>query len=295
MSGRLSALWNVVWFIPYIAGAFTSGYISGHLQPRLTFSLVGLLTVLIGVIGIWKPRAVFNGTYNKPQAKGTTFLGDIRRLARHRAIYPAVLIMFMWSFAPAAQTPLQFYLTNVLHASDAVYSYYTGIWIASFIPTIFIFGVLCKRVPLNKLLWWGTAFAVPQMIPLLFVHSANRALWLAVPIGLMGGVANAAYYDLAMRSCPPGMQGTLMMIEEGVLLLSQRGGDLLGARIYSSSPAHGFLYCTIATTIVYALMLPVLLWVPKELIATKDGERNPVVEAEVLEEVGESARGLGLA
>ena len=79
-----------------------------------------------------------------------------------------------------------------------------------------------------------------------------------------------------------------MMMVDGVYMLSYRGGDLLGARIYSSSPTHGFLYCALATTAVYALILPVILLIPKELIATSDGEPNPSVEAEVLAEIGEA-------
>ena len=126
------------------------------------------------------------------------------------------------------------------------------------------------------------------MIPLAFVQSANVALALAVPIGLMGGIATAAYFDLAMRSCPPGMQGTLMMMVDGVLLLSSRGGDLL-VRIYNSSPKHGFLYCVIATTTVYALILPLILLVPKALIATADAEPNPEVEAEVQQEIADAS------
>jgi hypothetical protein len=204
---------------------------------------------------------------------------------RHRAIYPAVLIMFLWCFAPGSNTPLQYYLTDELGASDAVYSYFNGIFAAAFVPTFLLYGFLCKRVALNKLLWWGTIVAVPQMIPLAFIHSANLALVLAVPIGLLGGVATAAYYDLAIRSCPPGLQGTLMMLVDGVYVLAARGGDLLGSGIYSSSPAHGFLYCVIATTAVYALILPLILLVPKELIATADGEPNPEVEAEMLKEI----------
>ena len=63
-----------------------------------------------------------------------------------------------------------------------------------------------------------------------------------------------------------------MMLVEGVLALSGRGGDVLGAKIYNSSPTHGFLYCVIATTLVYALILPLILLVPKGLIATADGQ-----------------------
>jgi hypothetical protein len=130
---------------------------------------------------------------------------------------------------------------------------------------------------------------VPQMIPLAFVHSANVALILAAPMGLMGGMATAAYFDLAVRSCPPGLQGTLMMLVSAGWMLAMRGGDLLGAKLYASSPEHGFLYCVIATTIVYALILPVIPSIPKQIIATTDGERNLAVEAEMMAEIGESS------
>jgi hypothetical protein len=242
----------------------------------------------IAVLGFWKPQAVFGETYERPQAKGTSFLRDVKRLLLHRAIYPAVLINFMWNFAPGSATPLQYYLTNELHASDAVFSYFNAIFSAAFIPMFLFYGFLCRRVALEKLLWWGTLIAVPQMIPLAFVQSATLSLWLAAPIGMMGGIATAAYFDLAMRSCPPGLQGTLMMMVDGVLLLSSRGGDRLGTAIYNSSQSHGFLYCVIATTIVYALILPLILLVPKALIATADGEPNPEIEAEVREEIAET-------
>jgi hypothetical protein len=69
------------------------------------------------------------------------------------------------------------------------------------------------------------------------------------------------------------------------LALSMRGGDLLGSAIYNSSPKYGFLYCVIATTGVYAMILPLILLVPKDLIATADGE-YPVLQPEVAEELG---------
>ncbi|GCB02490.1 MFS transporter [Ralstonia sp. SET104] len=280
MSGRLSALLNVVSTVPVVAGAFASGLISDHLAPKEAFLLAAAFTLSIAMLGLWRPASVFGGAYEKPQARAADFVENVRRLVKHRAVYPAVLICFLWNFAPGAATPLQFYLTDTLHASDSVYSYYNGIFAAAFIPTFLLYGWLCKKVALNTLLWWGTIIAVPQMIPLAFIHSADLALVLAAPIGLMGGVATAAYLDLAMRSCPPGLQGTLMMLVDGVLALSARAGDLLGSRIYSSSPTYGFTYCVIATTVVYALILPLILLTPKGLVATKDGEPNPEIEAE---------------
>lgn len=287
MSGRLSTLWNTLSQLPLVAASLTSGFISERLSASQTFFLAGVLTLSIGVFGFWEPRSVFNHTYEKRQARGADFLGDVKRLLKHRAIYPAVLINFLWNFIPGANTPLQFYLTNHLHASDAVYSYYEGIYFASYIPTFLLYGYICKKAPLNKLLWWATIVGVPSMIPLALIHSVNAALLIAVPIGLMGGMAQAAYYDLAIRSCPPGLQGTLMMLVTGLWTLALRGGDLLGSRIYASSPTHGFLFCVIASTATTGLILPLIPWIPKQLIATADGEPSPAIDAAVLAEIGE--------
>jgi len=128
MSGRLSALWNILSVLPYIAGAAASGYLVEHFTPRQTFILMALLSVALGAMGLWKPKAVFDHAYDRPQAKGSDLIGDLKRLLKHRAVYPAVLIMFMFQFAPGSNTPLQFYLTNTLHASDSAYGYYNAIF-----------------------------------------------------------------------------------------------------------------------------------------------------------------------
>ena len=290
MSGRLAVLWQVVSSVPYVIGGFASGRIAESLSPSRTFLLVTVLTLLIAAMAFWKSRAVFAHAYDRPEAQVAGIWANVKRLFAHRAIYPAVLVVFMFQFAPGANTPLQFYLTNTLHASDAVYGDYYAIFVASFVPMFFLYGWLCKRVKLKTLLWWGTVITVPQMVPLALIHSPMWAVILAAPIGMMGGIATGAYFDLCIRSCPPGLQGTLMMMAEGLLQLSGRGSDVLGAWIYQASPQYGFLYCVIATTAVYAAILPVLLLIPKELIATRDGERNPAVEAQVAAEVAVAAR-----
>lgn len=288
MSGRLSALWLFVWNGLSAAGALGSGYLADVAAPRNLFYALAALSLGIAALGLWKPKAVFRGAYERPQAQGSDFIGDLKRLLKHRAIYPPVLIMLLWSFSPGSSTPLQFYLTNHLHVSDAVFGYYTGAFAASFLPMYFWYGFLCKKVPLRTLLWAGTIVAVPQMVTLLFVHSAAVVVLMGIPQGLMGGIATAAYYDLAMRSCPPGLQGTMMMLFDGVYVLAFRGGDVVGAWIYGASPEHGFRNCVIATTSIYVLILPLLLLIPKALIATADGEPNPEVESETLKEIAGS-------
>jgi hypothetical protein len=120
------------------------------------------------------------------------------------------------------------------------------------------------------LLWAGAALGATQMLPLLFVHSASGALIAAIPIGLTGGIATAAYMDLLIRSCPEGLEGTMMMMAWSMYALAVNVGNFWGTELYDHH--GGFVACVVATTIVYALILPVLVFVRKDLIATADGE-----------------------
>ena len=53
----------------------------------------------------------------------------------------------------------------------------------------------------------------------------------------------------------------------------QRFGDVLGTNLYDHF--GGFTVCVIAITVVYALILPMLLLVPKNLIAPPTARRRP--------------------
>ena len=292
MSGRLSALWNAVSSAPYVFGAFAAGYLSG-LTPAHTFMLVALLSAAIALFGLWKPRAVFGHAYDLPSAQGAGLFGDLKRLVKHRAAYPAVLLVCLSQFEPGLNTPLQFYLANDLHAPDWVYGDFQGILLAGYIPAAAVYGRLCTRIPLRTLLWWAALLWLPAAIPLLFIHSSASALWFAVPIGLTNGFAFTAFWDLSMRSCPPGLQGALMMLVAGMYELAYRGGDFVGTKLYASSAAHGFAYCVVAGTATSALMLLVLRLIPRELVATPDGQRNPTVDAELLAEIGQGVSAAG--
>lgn len=286
MTGRLSALSCFFLFLPGSAAYFASGFMSESMTPRDVFLMVLALTATLAIFGYWKPHTVFHHAYDDPRAQSTTFFADMRRLVRHRAIYPVVLINLLWNFTPGAYTPMQFYLTNQLHAPDSTYGYFLGILGLSFLPTVVLYGVLCQKFPPRKLLLWSLIIGVPQFLPMAFIHNGQQALLAAVIIGLMGGMANAACIDIAMRACPAGLQGTLMMMIAATFSLSMRGGDVFGTWIYGLSPENGFLYCVIAITMTYALILPLVPLLPKEITATADGEPNPEQDSSVVNGIG---------
>src|SRR5262249_34680326 len=137
-----------------------------------------------------------------------------------------------------------------------------------FIPTFIVYGILCRRFALKKILAWGTVIAVPQMVPLLFIHSVTGALIAAVPIVLLGGIATGSYLDLIIRSCPRGVEGTSLMLANSFYFAVTRFGDVLGTHLYDQY--GGFEICVLAITIVYALILPSILLVPGYVIAKAD-------------------------
>jgi Na+/melibiose symporter-like transporter len=276
MTGQISAAWNVFASIPLVAALLAGGWLSNLLEDRNADSAARVLFIVGAVImasvslfALWKPKDVFENVHAEHGAHVHP-LDDIKRLFASWPIYPALLIWLLWNFAPGSTTPLQYHLQNNLHATDAQCGQWNAIFAASFIPTFIVYGFLCRRFPLKTLLAWGTVIAVPQMVPLLFIQSVTGALVAAVPIGLMGGLATGAYMDLIIRSCPRGLQGTTLMMSSSLYFVISRFGDILGTTLYDRY--GGFTVCVIAITLVYALILPTLLLVPKELIATADGE-----------------------
>jgi hypothetical protein len=276
MSGQISTVLNTVASLPVLAAFLLGGFLSDQLEgqnadiaARILFLIGAAVMAAVALYGAWRPKVVFDNVHAET---GPTMnpLADLKRLARHWPIYPALLIWLLWNFAPGSVTPLQYYLQNTLHARDAQWGEWNAIFAGSFIPTFMLYGVLCRRFPLKTLLWWGTVVAVPQMVPLAFIHTVNGALIAAVLIGLMGGVSSAAYIDLLIRSCPRGLQGTTIMMSTGLYWIASRFGDILGTNLYDHYGS--FTVCVIAITVVYALILPTLLLVPKNLIATADGE-----------------------
>lgn len=288
MSGRLAALYSFCAFLPFIVGAFFAGAAVEHLTPREIFATLAILTALIGGFSYIRPRSVFEHVYDQPAAICSTLSGDLRRFVRHRAVYPAVAMMFFWQFAPAQQTVLQYYLVDELHAPASTYGYWTGSYYIAFLPAFFVYGYLCQRMSFGRLGACSLFLSIPTYLLLPMVHSSQGALWLALPLGLMNGAAFSALWDVAIRSCPPGLQGTLMMAVAGANNLGWRVGDVFGTWLYKTGGSQGFAYCAVATALTSTLSLFVLLLVPRSLRSTADGEAISDVTA-----AGVRAAGIG--
>lgn len=275
IAGQASTVLNMANNLPMVIGFLLGGMLSDLMEgrnavaaARLLFLVAAALMAAVAFFGMIGPAPLFKA-HHEPLT--TTPLADVSRLLRTWAIYPSVIIMFLWCFAPAGGIVLQFHMANALHATDSQVGQFYAIFWVSYFPTFALYGWLCQRMKLGPLLWLATAVAIPEWIPILFAHTPNEALFAAVPIGLLGGLGNGAYIDLAIRSCPKGLQGTMMLLVlTTTYAVATRFGDLWGTSLYEHK--GGFTAAVIATVIVYALIAPVLFLVPRRLTSTADGE-----------------------
>ena len=275
VSGQMSSIIGVGGALPDLLSFIGGGMLSETLEgegataaARILFLCAAGLMFAIAVMGLLGPKWVFAET--RHEASEIHFLQDLKRILRHWPIYPIILIQVLWQFAPAAGTVLQYHIVDHLHATDSQWGLWQGLFFGSFVPMYLVYAHLSRRFTLHTLLWFGFGIAVFQMCPLLLADNAMGALVAAAPMGIIGGIAQAALVDLAIRSAPHASQGMTMMLFYACYYFSVRVGDLFGTWIYDRH--GGFVPAVVITIVVYALILPVLLLVPRRLTATKDGE-----------------------
>ncbi|HEX3699498.1 MAG TPA: MFS transporter [Phenylobacterium sp.] len=276
MTGQMSTAMNVANLLPQATALALGGVLSEALEhgdaihaARTIYLTGAALMAAIAAFGAFGPRRLFEEGRGEPQAVVFSPLADLGRLARTWPIYPAMLIQVLWQFAPAAGSALQYHLSGDLHATDTQVGQFLGVFYGSFIPTFLLYGFLARRFSLTVIMWVGAIIAVPQMAPLLFIRDPSVAIFAAAGIGILGGIAQAAFMDLAMRACPEGLEGTLMMLLWAIYWIDYRLGDLWGSDLYDHH--GGFSVAIWATIAIYAAILPVLLLVPRRITAARDG------------------------
>jgi len=268
MTGRLSVVFGFGFFIPAVLSAFAGGWLVAHVSVRGTFLIAAGVTLVIALQAFWRLEAA--DEFEHMLGRGEKGFAAIRRVMGHRPLWPAAAIFFLWNFSPGWGTPMFYHLTEHVRISSELFGTFTALQSAFFLPTTLLYGYLCVRAPLSRLLWWGTIVAILQGPIMFLAQGPVSTIVVAILYGLFGGFATAAYLDLIMRSCPKGLEGTAMMIAQtSASSLAGNSGNLLGSWIYSSG---GFASAVIITTLATALIVPMLRSVPARLTSTRDGE-----------------------
>jgi predicted MFS family arabinose efflux permease len=265
LTDRLSALSNGVGGLVIGVSFIIGGNVEGESRIGGVLAASAALTAVFLLLGAWRVRAVFAGDVEAPVARAKPW-SEARRLLSHRPFRLAVVIWLITQFTPTLLTPLLFHFTRDLHGGADDYGLFMGIFFLGFAPLSLLYGLLAKRVRFKTLLVVGLVLIVPQMLPLLFLDSAAHTVMIAPVLSALGVIATCAGYDLLLRTCPSGLEGTGMMLADTAFWVSWKLGDVVGAWLYDRG---GFAPTIWLTTAVYALALFVGLRIPREAVEGK--------------------------
>jgi MFS family permease len=267
LSGTLSATSLSGAFVPIVLAGVAGGWIVTHLSARGTFVAAAAiaLVVLIQMMVAVNPEATIQSDSHPERS-----LAAIKRVATYRPIWAAALIWFLWGFSPGLQTPMFYHLTNAVKISPQAFGVFMALFLGCNLPILPLYGVLCRRFPLSRLIRWGTLLGILQPIVLLFAFGTRSAMLVAVIGGLLSGLGNVAFMDLIIRSCPRGLEGTGVMLSTAAFTFALSLGDVFGSWVYAQGGYSTAMFVTAMTT---ALIFPVIWWmVPPALTAPREGE-----------------------
>lgn len=162
-----------------------------------------------------------------------------------------------------------YHLTNTVKIGPQAYGVFLALFMGCNLPTMLLYGAVCRRFPLSRLLRWGTVLGILQPPIMLFAFGVRSAMLVGVIAGLLGGLGNVVFMDLVIRSYPARLEGTGVMLSMAAAVLALRLGDVFGSGVYARGGFSTAMFVTAATT---ALILPVLWIVPPAITATREGE-----------------------
>jgi hypothetical protein len=276
MTGRLGAVAGIAAAAPGVLAALAGGWLAAHVSAQQTFFLGALMPLAILAQAFWRLPTVEAGEPTVEASRGGS-LAEFRRLLGHRPLWPAAAVCLLWDFAPGWGTALWFYLAKEIKLSPEMIGVNDSASAACTAAGAVLYGLFCQRWPLKRLLWWSLALGILCGPLYIFIRTAAQAIAIAVVGGLLQGFTNAGFRgDLLMRSCPRGLEGSGRMLGAAASAIAVGSGDYFGAWLFERG---GFGLCLVITTCTTALIMPVLLLLPRHLMAARDGGE----EAEVAE------------
>ena len=119
ITGRLSAIAELLEVAPRVVAMLVGGWMVSHASSPLSFVIAAALTTVIGIQALWAPAAIFGG--RQISARIEESRTALRRLLRHKPLWPTAAILLLWNFTPGWETPLFFYLSDNIGISSQAF------------------------------------------------------------------------------------------------------------------------------------------------------------------------------
>lgn len=196
---------------------------------------------------------------------------QLRGIISARDLSAAVGLMALVYLAPGLFTALFYRQQNDLHMTtqdQGVLRLFAG---AGGIVASLVYGWLCRRVALRRLLVGGISTSAVLALGYLFYNSIPAARLIAGFEAFGLGIAEVALLDLALRATPFGSEGLGYAVVVSVTNIVTFGSDWVGSAMMDlwHWPFWGLVLANAGATLLAA---PLALLLPAAVVARRDGE-----------------------
>lgn len=165
--------------------------------------------------------------------------------------------------------PLFFYQTATLKFSS---QFIGNLGLISGLGGVVLYGVLCSRVPLNRMLAAGIVFSAVGSLLFLGYHSHRAALGIEAANAFLSAGVAVALLDLAARATPRGSEALCYSLLMSAANLGVSLANVSGSWLYEKQhvPLPDLIWINAVTSALPLLALPLI---PRALMAHPDGKR----------------------
>jgi Na+/melibiose symporter-like transporter len=211
-AGLTGPLQSVQWGSMYAATVLVGlvgGLLSQHGRPDLGFLICGLATLVTLLLALFlvheRPRpAEPHRLRSAATALGHAFT--------NRTVLGVAGFLFLWNFNPFASSVLNVYMTRELGVSEQFYGTTVALDAVAAIAASVAYGFYCRRVPFGRLLHLSIVAGILATVAYWAMLGPRSAVLITLLVGFTYMTGWLVQLDLAARTCPPDVAGTVFAL-----------------------------------------------------------------------------------
>jgi MFS family permease len=266
-AGRISSLRQTVQSVGSLINGVLGGFLAGIAFGWTAGVGAFLLLLLVPLTMVYLKE--------RPVAQRNTRVLDnawvqLKTIVKAGTLWSAAGLLFLFYMAPGFNTPLYFRQTDVLGFSTKYIGLIETVAGGFGIISAILYGFMCKKLNLRRLLSIGVAASALWTLVYLFYGKTTA---MAIDAGSMfvGVIAEVAIMDLAVRSTPKGCEALGFALMMSVRNLAISLNDILGSWLtdHRHWEFNKLVIVNAATTALALVLIPLL---PKVIMSRREGE-----------------------
>lgn len=194
---------------------------------------------------------------------------ELKSLFGNKSLLLAGVFVFLLNLMPGFNTPLFYRQTDVLSFSSTYIGTLTFLFSLGGLIGAVIYGVICSKFDLKKLLIFSILIDSADSLIYLFYSSEIAAALITFTNGFTGALAVIPIYDLAARATPKNSEALGYALIFSLWNFSDSISDVIGSHLYDNLEFGFFdlVWVNAATTFLILAFIPFL---PKSIISFSD-------------------------